>query len=233
MTRPKVIVYNATSLDGRNTGFPVDLGLYYGLVSTWKEHATLAGSGTILKADAEEAPPESIDAIPADLPAEYAILPVSETDDERGILVVPDSRGRVKIWHFLRSQEYWRGVLSLCTESTPPDHIAYLEAFAIPYLIVGADKVDYPLALEELNTRFGVETIRVDSGGTLNGILISQGLVDEVSVLLHPTLAGGDKDASRLFIAPDGTGVDGAVDLELLSLEPLEGGIVWFRYGVV
>ena len=46
--RPKVILYNAVSADGRLDWFEIDLGSYYGLISRWNEGATLAGSGTLL-----------------------------------------------------------------------------------------------------------------------------------------------------------------------------------------
>lgn len=49
-------------------------------------------------------------------------------------------------------------------------------------------------ALEALNRRFGVRTFRGDSGGTLNSVLLQCGIVDEVSVLIHPFLAGGRPD---------------------------------------
>jgi 2,5-diamino-6-(ribosylamino)-4(3H)-pyrimidinone 5'-phosphate reductase len=48
--RPNVILHNALSLDGRITGFPVDLGLYYQVASSWKEDVTLAGCDTLLAA---------------------------------------------------------------------------------------------------------------------------------------------------------------------------------------
>jgi len=50
---PRVIIHNAVSMNGQTTGFPVDLGLYYGLVSRWKENATLAGADTLLAAARE------------------------------------------------------------------------------------------------------------------------------------------------------------------------------------
>jgi hypothetical protein len=58
--RPKVILYAAISLDGRTTGFPVDMGTFYSLAQEWTEDATLAGCDTLLKAaqDLPEEPPE-------------------------------------------------------------------------------------------------------------------------------------------------------------------------------
>jgi 2,5-diamino-6-(ribosylamino)-4(3H)-pyrimidinone 5'-phosphate reductase len=46
------------------------------------------------------------------------------------------------------------------------------------------------------------KSVRTDSDGTLNGILLREGLVDEVSVLISPKMAGG-KNSSTVFDAPD------------------------------
>ena len=45
---PKVIVYNAVSLEGRITGFNADSELYYELASKLGVDAVLMGSETVL-----------------------------------------------------------------------------------------------------------------------------------------------------------------------------------------
>ena len=50
MDRPTVIIHNTISLDGRLTGFPVDVGLYYQLAAGIPHDAVLSGSGTMLAA---------------------------------------------------------------------------------------------------------------------------------------------------------------------------------------
>ena len=47
---PYLILYNAVSVDGRIDHFPVDMGLFYSLISIWKEDATLSGCDTLLNA---------------------------------------------------------------------------------------------------------------------------------------------------------------------------------------
>jgi 2,5-diamino-6-(ribosylamino)-4(3H)-pyrimidinone 5'-phosphate reductase len=46
-------------------------------------------------------------------------------------------------------------------------------------------------ALEALNRKHGVQVLRGDSGGRSNSVLLHAGLVSEVSVLIHPFIAGG------------------------------------------
>lgn len=57
--------------------------------------AILSGSGTIL---AMEEP------IPEEIPEE--VEPKVDPGDERPLFVVPDSKGRIRIWHWLRRQPY-------------------------------------------------------------------------------------------------------------------------------
>jgi 2,5-diamino-6-(ribosylamino)-4(3H)-pyrimidinone 5'-phosphate reductase len=218
---PRVIVYNAVSIDGRIDCFTPDIGQFYGLAGHWQEDATLAGSETIVQAEREA--PE--DEPPASAPGKPA-------DDHRPLLAIVDSRGRVRRWHFWRTQEYWRDVVALCSHATPRDHLAGLTKLQVPYIVAGEDRVDLRAALEELATRFAVRTVRVDSGGTLNGALLRAGLVDEVSVLLHPCLVGGMTPRS-LFRAPDLATSEGVIPLKLTHLERLENDLLWLRYEVL
>ena len=82
----------------------------------------------------------------------------------------------------------------------------------------GERHVDLRAALQSLDAR----VIRVDSGGALNGALLSKGLVGEVSLLVHPVLVGA---------GPRWHG-DVPAALELRSAEALDDGVVWLRYGV-
>lgn len=225
---PKVILHNAVSLDGRIDGFPLDLFQYYELIAAWREDATLAGSDTFLKA-ASEAPSEDEGAL---------LQPRVDPGDRRPLLVIPDSRGRVRTWHYLRRLPYWRGFVALCSQSTPREYLQYLKERHIDCIIAGLDHVDLHAALEELNSRYGVLVVRVDAGGTLNGLLLRQGLVSEVSLLIYPSLVGGEKQSS-IFRAPDlPVAADQAdclkdvISLKLRKMEQLKGEVVWLRYEV-
>jgi hypothetical protein len=59
---PQVILHTAMSLDGRITGFPADLDIYYSLAAQWNPDAILFGSETVLAAVRDnpllEIPPE-------------------------------------------------------------------------------------------------------------------------------------------------------------------------------
>ena len=75
MDRPRVIIHNLISLDGRLDGFPADAGLYYEMASRLPHQAVLTGSGTMLAAaagqgiDLSEEDPEPLPGIAAAGPA--------------------------------------------------------------------------------------------------------------------------------------------------------------------
>ncbi len=218
--KPKVILYTAISLDGRTTGFSVDMGQFYSLAQRWGENASLVGCDTLLNAP-DEIPDETGSASPPAMPS---------TDDPRPILVVPDSRGRLRSWHYWRQQPYWKDWVALCSQRTPPEHLEYLGQRGIKTLTAGTEHVDFATALEELSRRFGITRIRVDSGGTLNTVLLRAGLVDELHLLVHPTLVGGiDR---KTFFSDSKADPRGEIRLRFLDAEVQEQGILLLSYAV-
>ena len=211
--RRRVIIHNAVSLDGRVTGFEVNMARYYALVSTWKEDATLCGSGTILAAP-EGRVREKDEGVPK-----------REMDpkDKRPLLVVADSRGRVRCWSMLLGAGFWRDGVALCSQRTTNRHIEYLRRRGVSRIITGDKRVNLAKALPTLRTRYSIKTIRVDSGGTLNAALLRAGLVDELSLLVHPVLAG---TAARPLFA-DAESLKRS--FRLFHQERLPGGLVWLR----
>lgn len=218
---PKVILFNAMSLDGRMDWLRTDLGLFYELAAHWEVDATLSGSETMLAATAGEE--EDAETTTSDAPE------VRPADDVRPLLVVVDSRGRCRKWRRILQSPWWRGGVALCSGATPGDYLEYLDGCGVDHLIAGADRVDLRAALEGLAAKYGVKTIRVDSGGALNGALLRAGLVDEVSVLVEPCLIGGISPRS-LFTAPDLTAAEGVIPLRLVQLEKVREDQVWLRY---
>lgn len=221
---PKVILHTAMSLDGRITNFPADLDLYYSLAARWNPDAILFGSETVLAAardnPALEVPPEH---------DEMFRPPAGCTEDPRPLMVAADSRGAVRCWDALKRWPYFRGFVALCSAKTPREYLSYLAENGVESVIAGTDRVDLRSALGQLRAKYGVGTVRADSGGTLNSALLHTGLVTEVSVLIHPFLAGGSPGPT--IFDPVRAGLSGfRVSLECTGCETLGNGIVHARY---
>jgi 2,5-diamino-6-(ribosylamino)-4(3H)-pyrimidinone 5'-phosphate reductase len=223
------------SVDGRIDHFAGDVGLYYELAAGLPQDAVLAGSSTFLAAAAAEGIElTGEDPLPADRAAPEAGSDAAGSDaagpDTAPLLVVVDSRGQLTRFAWLTQLPYWRAVLVACSATTPPTHLELLARHGIDRVVVGEDRVDLSHLLDVLASDHGVERVRVDSGGTLNGALLRAGLVDEISLLVAPYAVGGRSPAT-MFVADDL--VDDAVTrLELSGVERLRGDTVWLRYEV-
>jgi 2,5-diamino-6-(ribosylamino)-4(3H)-pyrimidinone 5'-phosphate reductase len=91
-------------------------------------------------------------------------------------------------------------------------------------MTAGQDEVDLKLMSAELNMR-GINRLMVEGGATLNYAMVSNRLVDELSVFVGNLIIGG-KDAPTLM---GGSGIaerSEAVGLQLVRYEPMDEGIV-------
>ena len=61
-------------------------------------------------------------------------------------------------------------------------------------------------------------------GGLINGAMLDDGCIDELSVVIAPAVDGGD--GASLFAGCKSTG------LKLIETRELDGGAVWLRYKV-
>jgi 2,5-diamino-6-(ribosylamino)-4(3H)-pyrimidinone 5'-phosphate reductase len=196
----------------------IDPGLYYSMAASIGADGMLAGSKTMLAAAPDPAPEEPSDMRKPD-PSEKGDVPY---------WFIVDSRGTVRNLHAFRRFEFCKDVVALVSESTPKDHLDYLREREYDIVQAGEDKVDLVQALDEIGIRYGVELLRVDSGGVLNSILLQQGLVDELSLLMSPTLVGNE---TPHFFQTLRLG-DRVIGLELLACEALEGSTLLLRYGI-
>jgi 2,5-diamino-6-(ribosylamino)-4(3H)-pyrimidinone 5'-phosphate reductase len=215
---PEVIVYNAVSIDGRLDHCDFDLGQYYGLAAKMRTEVIIFGSETVVSSGLEDTDEDVHEA---------KMVP----HDKKPIVAVVDGRGRVRCWNKLRNEPYWRDMVALVSESTPKDYLKYLEEKDVRYAIFGTEHVDMALALEWLASEFGAKRVRVDSGGTLNGVLLRQNLVTEVHLLIHPFLVGGTT-ASSMYTAPDLIKEEKATEMELIGVTKFDGGLLYVRYRV-
>ena len=210
--RPRVILFDAVSVDGRIEGFSADIGRFYELARKVPEDVTLAGADTML-AGGDEIPLDDVTAPPPQIPSRSAPL-----------IAIVDSRGRFRSWDWLREQPYWRDAVALVSEATPAAYLEHLDSRGVRWFRAGGDHVDLPTALDWLAEEHGAAVVRVESGGALNSALLAAGLAAELWLLVHPVIASAE---NRSFVR--GAGVSG-VRLDLSECEPLDGGLVFARY---
>ena len=108
------------------------------------------------------------------------------------------------------------------------DHLEYLNRRGIAYLSVGEDRIDLSAALELLQARYGVQSVRTDCGGRLNGALLAAALVDEVAGDHQPE-PGAKPEEPVLRDAPSRR-IPSRPSARVARVDRLNDGAVWLRY---
>jgi 2,5-diamino-6-(ribosylamino)-4(3H)-pyrimidinone 5'-phosphate reductase len=218
---PKVVVYNSVSVDGAIKDFDIDVALHYEVAGAIDAQAMLVGSDT-----AKTGIEIFLKTVPVEKSSDF-LKPTVKEDDERPYWAIADSRAKLQgLLHVYRQSGYGKDVIILVSATTPKGYLDYLQTRNYDYIVAGSDHVDYKAALEELNERYGIDTVVTDTGGVLAGVLLEEGLVDEVQLLIAPEIVG--KKAVALFRS-----LDHSVKLELVRCETVKKNYVLLVYKVI
>jgi 2,5-diamino-6-(ribosylamino)-4(3H)-pyrimidinone 5'-phosphate reductase len=140
--------------------------------------------------------------------------------------VIPDTTGKLRgLHHVYRRFELCRDIVVLVSRKTPRDYLRHLKERNYDYHMVGDHHIDCAQALNLLSKQYHAETILTDTGRILNCTLLNQGLVNEISLLVHPVIVG--KTQHTLM-----GGVTGNVILKLIGTKKFGDGKVWLTYKV-
>jgi riboflavin biosynthesis pyrimidine reductase len=123
-------------------------------------------------------------------------------------------------------------VVAVLSQRVSDDYLAFLRERGVSYLLAGARDVDLRSALEKVGARFGVRTLMLEGGGRINGAMLREGLVDEVSLLVAP-VADGRIGTPALFDVDGNRGEHvRPYRLALQALERRTDDVLWLRYRV-
>lgn len=232
--RPKIICHMVSSVDGRllvGRWTPPAAGIEIGLLHHHYEEVAdrLGGEGWIVgrttMAEIAKAQPRTPASIPDGLRGNH----VADRQG-RDLAVAIDPHGKV---HYGRDQGGGDHVVAVLGEGVPDAYLAELREDGVSYLFAGPDGRDLAGALDTLGEAFGVRTLLLEGGGAINGAFLKAGLIDEVSLLVHPAIDGlaGVPSIFDYRGEPDEKPAAGRV-LRHVHTETLEGGTVWLRYRV-
>ena len=211
---------NSITLDGAFDGFKADGKQHFRVNRGYYEYMTLNGSRSVVKGATDSDP----------IAEEESDFVKPNKGPGAPYFVIPDSDGITQgLLHGLRRVDYCRDAIVLVSEKTSRTFVDYLEERNYGFFISGKNKVDLPKALDWLVEKYEVKTMMVDAGPTLNRVLIEQGLLDEISLLVHPILAG-DSCGKLLYQITES--IEG-VKLELLKCTKVENSLVHLLYKVV
>lgn len=122
-------------------------------------------------------------------------------------------------------------VIEVLTESTDPAYRAYLYSRGVSYILAGKEKLDSRLAAKKLYQLFGIDTVLICGGGTVNWTFLQQGAVDELSLLIAP-VADGAPDTVTVFEKSPLLPACMPIEFQLKNVEKLKGDGVRLVYTV-
>jgi len=120
-------------------------------------------------------------------------------------------------------------IITILSEEVSDDYLYYLQRRKISYLFAGSKEINFKLAVEQLSSLFPVNTILLEGGGHINGSLLNEGLIDELSILLIP-VADGSVGAATLFDVNSYLAKQPATMLMLKEVQQLDNGVLWLKY---
>ena len=122
-------------------------------------------------------------------------------------------------------------VIEVLTEKTPLAYRSYLRQKGVSYILAGEDTLDCRIAAEKLYDIFGIETMLICGGGTVNWTFLQQGVLDELSLLLAP-VADGSPDTVTVFEKMPSLPESSPMQFRLKKVEQLENDGIRLLYTV-
>ena len=151
---------------------------------------------------------------------------MGERHSER-MFIVSDPDGDIL---FTSSTLRGDNILVVLGRNVTEEYLAFLRGMRISYAVV-EDATDLHAGLEAANREFGIRSVSVQGGGILNGALLKEGVIDELSLVVYPGIDGlaGIPSVFECIGSKTDCPAKGQ-NLQLLSVEQREYGVVWLRY---
>lgn len=123
-------------------------------------------------------------------------------------------------------------IIAVVGKYASDEYLAFLRDMDISYAVV-ENISNLADILEMLNAEFGITYISLQGGGVLNGGMLAQGMIDELSYVMYPGIDGtGDSVSIFNYIGSSEGSPMAGQSIKLLSVEQKNGGIVWLRYKI-
>lgn len=147
--------------------------------------------------------------------------------DAGGYGIILDREGKL---HFDKADIGGDHVVVLLGSGVADSHLAELAADGVSYVVADGPEIDLVASLDVLGRELGLEKLLLEGGGGVNGAFLKAGLVDEVIVLIWPSING--ITGERTIFEAGEEGLANSLTLNLTSCEAKDG-VVWLRYGVM
>jgi len=122
-------------------------------------------------------------------------------------------------------------IIEILTRQVSNAYLNYLQQKNISYVFAGDKEIDFRQALNQLASLFPIKTIMLEGGGHINGSLLNEGLIDELSLLIVP-VADGTPKTPTTFEVGEYLQKKPAKILRLVDVKRFENDVVWLKYHV-
>ena len=226
MTRPYIICHMVTSIDGKVTGdflFQNECAeatdIYYRINRERKADGFICGRVTMESSFTGGFYPDLSQYKPLDKKTDFFV------DYLSGFYAIAfDTHGKLG-WKSNKiidpdGDPGYDGaqIIEVLSEDVDERYLGYLEAMEIPYIFAGKTAIDVELALFKLKNIIGCNSLLLEGGSIINGAFERAGVVDELSLVVAPVIAG--KDSKPLFMDSD------IASFELVKAENENGNLV-------
>lgn len=229
MTRPYIICHMVTSIDGKVTGdFLLDAACenateeYYRINREYKADAFACGSVTMRGSFTGEDMLDLSAFEGSKVPREDYVA-----DETATYYAVSFDRTGSVPWKASRISDEDPGydnahIIEVLCEKASDGYLAYLRSIGVSYIFAGKDEMKVTLAVQKLYSIFGIKTLLLEGGSIINGAFQREQLVDELSLVQAPTIAG--TEGKSLFYNSD------MENYELIKVESGKQGVIRMNY---
>ncbi len=132
--------------------------------------------------------------------------------------------------HFAKPDIGGDPVVVLLGPGVPDSHLAELAGDGVSYIVLPDAKGDPAAMIDILGRELGIRTLLLEGGAIIIGSFMAAGLVDELSLLIAPSLYAKTEPAN--WITFGDVGLAGKVQLSLTACKTVDHGAVHLRYAV-
>ncbi|RZL12964.1 MAG: RibD family protein, partial [Pedobacter sp.] len=229
--RPYIVCHMASTINGRiiseNWGRIEDRRRYSALYeqchNSFENQAWMVGRKTLEKDFNERLDLQSIKPSP-NISREAFIGDPNATS----FVIALDSKGKLG-WD--SNEIDGDHVIVILTEDISNDYLNYLKLKNISYVFAGKNRVSFKVALEKIGELFPIRTIMLEGGGHINGAMLQEDLIDEISIVLLPVI-DATSHSPTTFEIPVPLHDKENQNLSYQSVEQLDNGVLWLKYSI-
>jgi 5-amino-6-(5-phosphoribosylamino)uracil reductase len=147
---------------------------------------------------------------------------------DRQLAIGVDLKGKL---HYDKDEADGDHIVVILGRGVSQTYLEELRVVGVSYAFAGEGDDGLADALNAIGEGFAIDRLCLQGGGTINGVFLKAGLIDEISLLVYPGIDGLSGIPS-IFDYHGNTDERPAAGLSLrhISTETLDGGTVWLRY---